>query len=390
MGVDNNSTDAQTYEWDWGDGTAHEFIADPNPHSYSTPGITYTVTLTVTNPIGTSVRTRTVEVKSPPAPIPVAGFYGTPVAGQPRYTAGGGDTGTPITGEKNTVVQFTNVSTDGTAYEWDFGDGTRRIDGFGPSAYVHKAGRLYVTLTITAPTGGSPFTRASYVTTGCVVPNFAPHLTSEADAMWSGAGFTGDHLSIKRGRRPAKHNPPNPAEDHPVSDRRSLEVRSSLPRHRPGTQLGMRRRHHPDLRPVIRSPGRRRTRGQALVEFALVIPLFLLLIFGIVDAGRLIYAYNTVSNSARNSARVAIVNQSTTGSNTCDTMDPTVYAVGCAISSGIALGITAPDVSIEYRDATDTADCINPMTNPPVIPMGCVAVVEVTGHFQHSRPSSVS
>ena len=67
-------------------------------------------------------------------------------------------------------------------------------------------------------------------------------------------------------------------------------------------------------------------------------------------------------------------------------MDPTVYAVGCAISSGIGLGITAPDVSVEYRDATDTADCINPMTNPPVIPMGCVAVVEVTGHFQPLTP----
>ena len=37
VGVDDNSSDAQTYEWDWGDGTAHEFIAAPNPHSYSTP-----------------------------------------------------------------------------------------------------------------------------------------------------------------------------------------------------------------------------------------------------------------------------------------------------------------------------------------------------------------
>ena len=53
--------------------------------------------------------------------------------------------------------------------------------------------------------------------------------------------------------------------------------------------------------------------GQALVEFALVLPILLLLIFGIIDAGRLIYTYNTVSNAARNGARVAIVNQSTAG-----------------------------------------------------------------------------
>jgi TadE-like protein len=148
----------------------------------------------------------------------------------------------------------------------------------------------------------------------------------------------------------------------------------------------MRWRHHPGSRTVTEPFGRRRTRGQALVEFALVIPLFLLLIFGIVDAGRLIYAYNTVANSARNSARVAIVNQSTTGTDTCDTMDATVYAVGCAISSGIGLGITAPDVSVEYRDPTDAAACVTPLTNPPVIPMGCVAVVEVTGHFQALTP----
>lgn len=128
------------------------------------------------------------------------------------------------------------------------------------------------------------------------------------------------------------------------------------------------------------TPRRRaRERAQALVEFALVIPLLLLLIFGIVDAGRLVYAYNTVANSARNGARVAIVNQSTSGTNTCDTREATAYATGCAILSGIGLGLTELDVTVEYRDPTDTSPCAVPL-------IGCLAVVEVTGRFQPLTP----
>ena len=103
-----------------------------------------------------------------------------------------------------------------------------------------------------------------------------------------------------------------------------------------------------------------RGRGQALVEFALVLPILLLLIFGIIDAGRLIYTYNTVSNSARNAARVAIVNQSTAGTDTCDTLSATAWSTGCAIQSGVGLGITPADVAVSYRDPADAVACSQP------------------------------
>ena len=54
---------------------------------------------------------------------------------------------------------------------------------------------------------------------------------------------------------------------------------------------------------------RGRTRGQALVEFALVIPIFILLLVAIFDLGRAVFAYNTLTNAAREGARMAIVNQ---------------------------------------------------------------------------------
>ena len=53
-----------------------------------------------------------------------------------------------------------------------------------------------------------------------------------------------------------------------------------------------------------------RPRGQALVEFAIVLPVFMLLLFGLVDGGRLVIEYSTLTNAAKAGARVAIVNQS--------------------------------------------------------------------------------
>ena len=51
------------------------------------------------------------------------------------------------------------------------------------------------------------------------------------------------------------------------------------------------------------------TVGQALVEFALMIPIFLFLIVALFDMGRAVFAYNTLTNAAREGARMAIVNQ---------------------------------------------------------------------------------
>jgi TadE-like protein len=63
---------------------------------------------------------------------------------------------------------------------------------------------------------------------------------------------------------------------------------------------------HPD-RGADRGPDRRADRGAdggaAAVEFALVLPLLLLLLFGIIDFGRLLNAQLTVNEAAREGAR---------------------------------------------------------------------------------------
>jgi len=47
-------------------------------------------------------------------------------------------------------------------------------------------------------------------------------------------------------------------------------------------------------------------RSQALIEFALVSPVLLLLLFGIVDLGRAIFYYDTLNHAAREGARAAV------------------------------------------------------------------------------------
>jgi Flp pilus assembly protein TadG len=48
-------------------------------------------------------------------------------------------------------------------------------------------------------------------------------------------------------------------------------------------------------------------RGQALVEFALVLPIFAIMLFGIIDLGRFVFTANSLNNGAREAARFASV-----------------------------------------------------------------------------------
>ena len=62
---------------------------------------------------------------------------------------------------------------------------------------------------------------------------------------------------------------------------------------------------------------RRRHRGaagQSLVEFALVLPVFLLMMFGLIDVGRFVYLSSTLSQAAREGARLGSVEASYRGS----------------------------------------------------------------------------
>ena len=102
---------------------------------------------------------------------------------------------------------------------------------------------------------------------------------------------------------------------------------------------------------------RRREAGQSLVETALVLPVLLIILMGIFDFGRAIFAYNAVSNSAREAVRVAIVNQNATAvedeaKQSAIGLNPDEIAVTFAItdcgSTGVLVGCTA-QVQVDHE-----------------------------------------
>jgi PKD repeat protein len=102
----NESTLGVYFTWDFGDGTTSNSVSPT--HIYTGTG-TYTVELAGIDASGTTYYTREnyiAAVNSAP-PAPVADF-----------------TATPLTGDAPLSVTFTNLSTNGTYFTWDFGDGT--------------------------------------------------------------------------------------------------------------------------------------------------------------------------------------------------------------------------------------------------------------------------
>ena len=101
-------------------------------------------------------------------------------------------------------------------------------------------------------------------------------------------------------------------------------------------------------------------RGQGLVEFALVFPVMMVLLLAIFDVGRLVFAYNDITNAAKVGARVAIVDQG--GSN----------ARAATIRQATSLGLTNSDVTVTYLRSDLGGACASPFE------LGCVARVKVT------------
>jgi len=102
-----------------------------------------------------------------------------------------------------------------------------------------------------------------------------------------------------------------------------------------------------------RHPGAAGEGAQSLVEFALMIPFFLILVFGIIDFGLGLRAYITVTQAAREGARYAAVGNPkgtfvSGGTGECNG-STTTTAVGrvCRTINGLDL-TDVQDVSVTY------------------------------------------
>jgi Flp pilus assembly protein TadG len=143
----------------------------------------------------------------------------------------------------------------------------------------------------------------------------------------------------------------------------------------------MRFHDHADMALIARPQGAlrqrrsRRSRGQALAEFALALPILLLLFFAILDLGRAVYAVHTISNAARTGARVAIVDQSL--STDCALIP--LPARCAAANQAVGLGITAGEVQVTLSGTDGSGSCV-----PKKV--GCGVTVTVNYLFTAATP----
>jgi hypothetical protein len=144
---------------------------------------------------------------------------------------------------------------------------------------------------------------------------------------------------------------------------------------------------------TIRRPAAERaagSSGQALVEFAFVFPIIALLAFGFIDVGRAVLTANTLTNAARQAARVAVVNQvdPVAGPWECradhpveDPADPQWTFRGCAVAAGAVAGLAAADVTIAYAPPPGSSiECST------AINVGCIVTVTVVADFVPVTP----
>lgn len=102
---------------------------------------------------------------------------------------------------------------------------------------------------------------------------------------------------------------------------------------------------------------RRNAAGSAAVEFALTVPVLLLLLFGAVEYGRLLWVQNSIQYAAEQAARCAAMGQ-TPGATLCTTASATqAYAASKVV--GYTVASTA--FTVYYQ-------CATPGAVPPATP----------------------
>lgn len=124
----------------------------------------------------------------------------------------------------------------------------------------------------------------------------------------------------------------------------------------------------------------RRSRGQALVELAIITPILLLLLLGAIDLGRVFYAQMTVNDAAREGALEATRNPTSFLSGTaCTSANKDANRVMCRTTNearGSFVTVAPSDVEV----TCSTSPC------PASPALGDTVTVRVTGHFTPVTP----
>lgn len=126
-------------------------------------------------------------------------------------------------------------------------------------------------------------------------------------------------------------------------------------------------------------------KGQGMVEFALVLPLLLVVVWGTIEAGRLLFIYSATASASREAARYgAAVGESGSSQRyrDCDAM------IASARRIGSLAGIAPGDVEIRYDDGqgNDLGGCPVGGTGPVINDVAPRVIVTTTAHFETIVP----
>ena len=113
----------------------------------------------------------------------------------------------------------------------------------------------------------------------------------------------------------------------------------------------------------------RSTRGQAMVEFALIAPIFFLVLFGLIEFGRAVYTIQMLDSAAREGARYAIVHGSQSAcpsgpmpNGAINYCDPNGIRVRNAVRNA-AIGVDPTRLAVTTRWCLDVATCTTGLGN---------------------------
>jgi Flp pilus assembly protein TadG len=121
---------------------------------------------------------------------------------------------------------------------------------------------------------------------------------------------------------------------------------------------------------------RSRRRGQAIVEFALVVPIFLILVFGILEYAFYVKNAITIANAAREGARYATVGKTTTD------------IQGRVIQEAKPLTVASNSVSCEFStDNGATYQTLADANSKNTAPVG--SLIRITVTYRHKPLTGV-
>ena len=139
---------------------------------------------------------------------------------------------------------------------------------------------------------------------------------------------------------------------------------------------------------ILKNSHRKKNKGQAMVEFALALPILILIILGLMEAGRLLFIYGSVTTASREAVRY--------GSAIGDNGSGTPKHLDCdgirtsAQDVGFLLAIESDDIDIQYENGNGTSigDCNGASYNGSPLQNGDRISITVTGIYAPMVPMS--